>query len=398
MESSAAGRNAASQEGARVAGVRTYGLIGLLGGVCAVLAEQMDLWVMAAGFGALALLVAVGYGVSAHLRQDYGITSAVAALVTFTIGALCALGMLEIAAAIGVVTFGLLTMKPVLHSWIANLRREELIAAMQLLLISLVALPLLPDEGYGPWQALNPYKIWLIVVLIAAIGFAGYAAVRIFGARLGLLLTALAAGMASSTALALNYARLGRRQSDLASTLSAGVVIASSTMMPRLLVLVSAVNLALLPEVAVPLLVMTAAGVTGGVILWLRSRHDGTPGHGWLSNPLDLKSALQFGALLALIALATNAASEWAGDAGIYILSVISGIADTDAITLSLAELANDGITLQLAARGIVIAALTNTAAKLGLVIVIGGRSMAGPAIMGMAPMLATGTAALFLI
>lgn len=385
------------QEGARVAGVRTYGLIGLFGGISAVLAEQLGLWIMASGFGALALLIAVGYGVSAHMRHDYGITSAVAALITFAVGALCALGILDIAAAVGVVTFGLLTMKPVLHDWVARLRREELVAAMQLLLISLVALPLLPDKGYGPWNALNPYKIWLMVVLIAAIGFTGYAAVRIFGARLGLLLTALAAGLASSTALTLNYARLGRRQRDLASTLSAGIVIAAATMLPRLVVLVSAINLAILRDVAAPLLAMAAAGFIAGLALWLRSRRDGAPGHGWLSNPLDLKSAVQFGALLAAIALAANAAREWAGDAGIYLLSLVSGIADTDAITLSLAELARGGITAQLATQGIVIAAVTNTAVKLGMVVAIGGRGMAVPAIAGMAPMIAVGVAALFL-
>jgi uncharacterized membrane protein (DUF4010 family) len=194
------------EEGTRVAGVRTFALIGLLGGAAALVAQPLGALLPALGLVALAGLFATAHVIHARTRPDQlGITVPVAGLLTFVLGALAAAGETAVAAAGAVVTALLLSSKPILHHWLGTLRRRELSAGLQLLLLSVVVLPLLPDQGYGPWQTLNPYRIWWMVVLIAAMSFVGYFAVKEVGARRGAVFTGLFAGLASSTALTLHF-------------------------------------------------------------------------------------------------------------------------------------------------------------------------------------------------
>jgi MgtC family protein len=170
-----------AREGERVAGVRTYGLIGLLGGGMALVAERLGPLPLALAFVALAGMLTAAYAINVERDDDAGIASLVAGLLTFVFGALAALGQVAVAAASAVVMTLLLGFKPVLHRWVSALEGKELRAGLKLLLISAVLLPILPDRGYGPWQALNPYQIWCMVVLIAGISFAGYFAIKIAG-------------------------------------------------------------------------------------------------------------------------------------------------------------------------------------------------------------------------
>jgi uncharacterized membrane protein (DUF4010 family) len=373
-------------EGSRVAGIRTYGLIGLLGGIWALLAEELGEILLGFAFAAFVALMIV-----AHLRArtdtDQSVTGVVASLVTFALGALAVRGHEAVAPAAGVVTAVLLSMKPVLHSWLRRIEPAELYAGLKLLLISVVLLPVLPDRGFGPWAALNPYELWWMVVLIAGISFVGYLAMKIAGTQRGVMLTGLFGGMVSSTAVTLSFSRMGSTRTTLRRLLAAGILAAAGTMFPRMLVEIAVVNRNLLGSVALPLGVMTAASACAAAWLWRmeRSRHaaQGTE-EVMLRNPMELWPAVQFGLLLSVVILLAQLLRAWLGEAGIYLLAGISGIADVDAITLSLSRMAQTDLVPQVAARGIVLAATVNTLVKGVLALAIGGRAMGVPIFLGL--------------
>lgn len=361
-------------EGERVAGFRTYGLIGLVGGVCGLLAHALDAHsIIGFGFLGFVILLTVAYLASAH--RDVGITSLVAGLLTFALGALATLGHVVPAVASAVVTSLLLGYKPQLHQWLKTLEQHELRAILKLLLISVVVLPLLPNQGYGPWGALNPYEIWWMVVLIAGISFSGYFAMKLVGERQGILLTSLFAGLASSTALSLHFSRLAQARPDLTTDLAVGILIACGTMLPRMVIIASVINPALFPRLIGPAVVMAALIYGAVAIYWFhRPQERATSGAGALQNPLEFSVALRFGAFLAAIVVLTQALQEYLGDAGILLMATISGVADVDAINLTLSRLSNQDLTVRLAATGIIIASAVNSLVKGALAGAIGGR------------------------
>ncbi|WP_455374017.1 MgtC/SapB family protein [Limibacillus halophilus] len=365
-------------EGKRAAGIRTFGLVSLFGGLCVQLEAAAGGWVTAAGFFALAGLAWLAYRQKLQEANDISATTAVALLMAYALGALAGAGQLEAAGATAVVVTLLLGSKPELHGLLAKADRREVAAVLKLLLISVVLLPILPDQGYGPWQSLNPYKIWWMVVLIAGISFSGYVAIRIFGSEKGVLLTALLGGLVTSTATSMNLARLGAKRKTGHSLLAAGVLLASGTMFARMLLVSAVVE----PQVALrlaPAMIAALVGCYGVAYLaWRGSRNlkaDETllPG-----NPFEFWVAVQFGLLLAAILLMSQALQAWLGAAGLYLLGAVSGLADVDAITLSYSSMVGEGrASLSSAGLGMMIAAASNTFVKGGLVQFICGGEMA---------------------
>ncbi|MGE0081600.1 MAG: MgtC/SapB family protein [Thiohalomonadaceae bacterium] len=391
-------RSREASEGQRIAGIRTFPLISLYGALSAVLAEEYGASVLAFALAGLAALVVGAQLLRSAPQQDYGITTSVASFLTFTLGAATAAGHLTASVAVAVVTAFLLGLKLEIHTWVRHVEKHELLATIKLLLISFVLLPVLPDEGFGPWEVLNPYRIWWFVVLITGIGFIGYFAMKLAGERFGVMLTGLVGGLASSTAVALSFARLGRDHARAKAILAAGVVLASTTMFPRILVEVAVVNPALLSRVAPAVLAMTLAAILATGWLWRRGRGDAAAHRVVaLPNPFELVPALKFAAVLVLLMLASRAAVEWFGDKGVYGLALLSGAADVDAITLSLSQLARSGLEQDAAVRGIVFAAISNSIAKATLVTYIGGRPMGRAVAAAFAFVGATGLAALAL-
>ncbi len=360
-------------EGRRVAGIRTFALIGLLGGVWGLLSEELGQVLLAIAFATLAAVLVGAYAVSQRLDSDVGITGIVAGLLAFAFGAMCTLGHVSLAAAGAVVTTTLLGVKPVLHAWISKLEQKELYATLKLLLVSVVVLPLLPNEGFGPWQALNPYKIWWMVVLIAGISFVGYFAMKIIGERKGIMATGLFAGLASSTAVTVNFSRLARGERGLENVLAAGILVACATMFPRILVVSGIFNLPLGLSLAWPVAVMTVVNYGAAWMLWHRTDSHPSSERARVQNPFELKPALIFAGLLVAILLLSRALQSGFGDAGLYVLAAASGVADVDAITLSLANMAADDLTVGTAALAILIAAFVNSLVKSGLALGIGG-------------------------
>lgn len=381
-------------EAPSVAGIRTFALTGLLGGVATLLAETHPL-VLVAALVLLGGLLVVGYVFTTRATGDYGATTEIALALTFVLGAFAVSGYMLEAVAVSVVVAVILGFKTEIHATVGRLDRRELQASLQLLVIVLVVLPLLPDQAMGPWNSLNPRKLGLLMMLIASIGFVGYFAVRIIGPRAGLLLTALFGGLASSTALTVTFARLARARGARHALLGAGIALACGTMAPRLLFEVAVVNPALVP----PLLPgMIALAVVPLVAAFWVARHSSAKGkveNVGVDNPLEIRQALIITVLLAIIFMLSHGAEAVLGERGIYTLAVLSGIADVDAIGLALAQQAKGSLADDVAARGILLAALSNTAAKAAIAAVIGGRELAKWATSIMLVALAAGTVAL---
>lgn len=362
-----------AKEGERIAGLRTYGLTGLLGGGAGLLSHYLGTTAFGFVFLGFTITVTVAYAMQRNIREDASITSLITMLLTFVLGALATLDHVNLAASIAVVTAILLRYKDVLHGWLKKLEKKELHAVLQLLLISIVLLPILPDRGYGPWQALNPYEIWWMVVLISGISFSGYFAMKLAGPSKGVILTALAAGMASSTALTLHYARLSQTHENMKNLLAAGILLACGTMFPRIVLISSLINPALFSKLIVPMSIMTAVVLLASFVIWHKKTDQAPSELTHLINPLELKPALFFGGLLVLVILLGKVAVEYFGEAGIYILAMVSGIADVDPINLTLSRMSTADLSLNLAVLGIVIAASSNTLLKALLATFIGG-------------------------
>lgn len=364
------------REGGRMAGLRTFGVIGLLGGVCGLLSARFGGVVFGLTFLALALMLLAAHVVESRENSDHGVTSVAAALLVFALGGLSAAGDPGPAAAAAVVAALLLSYKTLLHEWLDRLQRIELHAFLKLLLISVVVLPLLPDRGYGPWQALNPYAIWWMVVLIASISSAGYFAVQIGGPRHGTLFTGVFGGLASSTAVTLQFARAGRREPDSEKLLATAILLACGTMFPRMFVVASVLNPALLQPLLLPALAMAIVVYLPALWFWRETRREAVAMASPLKNPFELGPALAFGALLALVMLLSEALRHLFGDVGLLALAAASGITDVDAMTLSLSRMSLKDVAVPVAVLGIVTAAAANTLAKAVMAAVIGGRAV----------------------
>ncbi len=376
--------------GERIAGIRTFALIGLLGGVAALLAMDVTEWAFPVLLVSVVAFALVAFHERlAHIR-NFSITGAISMVLTFCYGAIAVAIDPAIATAAAVVTALILDNKQEIHGLVDKLQEHELDAALKLLAISVVMLPLLPSQDLGPGGVLNPREIWWMVVLIASVSFVGYFAIRLAGTRKGILFTSLFAGLSSSTALTLHYARQSRRSPDINPQFACGILIACGTMFPRILIYCALISPALLPRLIWPVLVMTLLLYVPAFIIWRRyagrlnvSRPELT------QNPLDLKTALLFGLLLVGILLLGEFLQTWLGELGIYMLATTSGIADVDAITLSLTRMSQDSLAQQTAVVGIVIAAATNNLVKSGIAWAVGqkalGIKVAGPMLMSLA-------------
>lgn len=361
-------------EGARVAGIRTFALIGLLGGLVVMLGRVTTPIILPITFAAVAALLIAAHALQSRRDGDAGITTLVAAMLTFALGALAVAGHAEIAIAVAVIVSLILGAKPHLHGALTRVSETELRAVFKLLLISLVALPLIPNRGYGPGGVLNPYEIWWLVVLIAALSSAGYFAMRLAGPGRGLLVTGALGGLASSTALTLSFARMHKRSpAALDAPLSVGILLACAMMFPRIWIEAALVRPSLAPSLIPPLLVMAVVATAG--LLWRRPASASAPAEAveTLANPFEMRTALQFGVLLALVMLLSHHGRTLFGDHGVYMVAAIAALGDVDAITLALARAAGNDLDAVVAQRAIVLSAAINTLTKGAIAAVIGG-------------------------
>jgi uncharacterized membrane protein (DUF4010 family) len=381
-----------SQSGQRVAGVRTHALVGLFGGLVALLGSHVGQWLIGVGLLGIVALTLMAYRARSRDLADYSITGSIGLALTFCFGALALLDDPAIAATAAVITALILDNKREIHGLLQKLQEHELDAGLKLLLISVVMLPLLPNRAMGPGGAINPFEIWWMVVLIASISFLGYFAIRLGGTEKGIFFTSLFAGLTSSTALTLHYARLSRTSPVLAPMLAAGILLACGTMFPRILVYCVLINPALLAELWLPVLVMTL--LLYGPAAWIWYRHRGVDAVVQPSldmNPLDLKAAFFFGGLILVIMLLGEWLKALMGNAGILLLALASGVTDVDAITLSLSRMSLSGIDHGTAVLGIVLAASVNNLVKTAMALTLGDRALGRRVALAMAASLLGG-------
>lgn len=383
-------------EGGRVAGLRTFALTGLLGGLLGALLPRFGAWPLVAGLVSVALLLAVSYWQTASAQKNLSATGAIATLLTLVLGAFAASTSIALAFAAAVIAAVLLDLKPTLHGWLRLIQQSELTAALQLLVLSVVILPNLPNQGYGPYQALNPYELWWAVILIAGLSLSGHFAMRLTGPQRGILWTGLLGGLASSTATTLALARYARAQPDLSQTAAAGSLAACGVMFFRMALLIGVIQPALLRTMGLTLLACGSVLLLLGLRQWRRSDQS-QPGEApaLASNPFDLGTALGFGLFLALMAVLVPAAREWLDQRGLYALSTLSGLADVDAIVISLARQQGAG-ALPAATTMIAIglAALSNTVVKAGIAWSTGGAAMGRQVTIGFGLSLLAGAVA----
>ncbi|MBY0512005.1 MAG: MgtC/SapB family protein [Rhodospirillaceae bacterium] len=370
-------------EGGRFAGLRTFGLIGLFGGIVGTLAVDFDRRLAGYGLFVTGILIGLGYWLSAKESLRIGLTTAFAALLAFTFGVLAAQNHLVVAASGAVATAVLLGAKEVTHNWLQRIEPRELGAALQLLLISVVILPILPDQNYGPYGSLNPYRLWWAVVLISGLSFIGYVSMRIVGTKRGLVLTGIFGGLASSTATTLMLSRFARERTAFVNLASASITAACGIMLLRIIVLAGAVEPRLLPHLALPIGSMLLTAMVLGWWFWRRPKSNDISIQQTVSNPFEIGPAVGFGVLLSAILVLANALQDLVGTQGLYLLALASGLADVDAITVSVGKMAAAGtVSTSAAWRAIIIAAGANIAVKIVLIrITCGGllaRQMAG--------------------
>lgn len=364
--------------GASVGGIRTFPLIALLGAICGLLASDWGGSIVVAGFiGVTSIAVLANLGtIKDDDAEPAGQTTMVAALLTYALGAYLATGNYAAAVVVGGITAVLLHFKETMHRFAGGISERDIRAMMRFVVISLIILPVLPDETYGPYNVLNPREIWWMVVLIVGIGMAGYISYKLFGERGGVLLSAVLGGLISSTATTVAYARRVKDNPEAASLAAVTIVIASTIAVVRVIVEVAIVAPNILGVVAPPLTVLLVLMIAGSAVLLMFATAQGgqLPEQG---NPAELKSALIFGALYALVIFATGAAEDYVGSQGLYAIGFVSGFVDMDAITLSTAQLAGaKRIDANTAWQVILIASLANLAFKAGVAWVLGSGAL----------------------
>ena len=354
------------------AGIRTYPLIALFGAMAAYLGATISPWILLISLFLMGGIIVVAYfAVNEQVHKYVGATSEMAGFITFFLGVLVYYNEVVLATTLAVIMTIILYARSVLHNFARKMEKKELVDTLKFAVIAFVILPFLPDKSYGPFGFFNPHQVWLFVVFISAISFAGYLTLKWLGEK-GVTLAGLLGGVASSTATTLIFSERSKKEKKIFQSLALGVILANLAMFGRVLVLAFAVNTSifweLLPSAAI-LIVLT--GIFS-YFLWKRAKKVKARVH--LSSPLRLGPALKFGAFFAVIIALTKIASVYFSARGIYLVSFFSGFADVDAITLSLAQLAKGTITSKVAENGILIGMLTNILAKGGIAYWLGGK------------------------
>ncbi len=381
-------------------GLRTFILFALLGALGGWLTVLLDFpWILVAVVLAALVAVVASYILEARLQPDaLGLTTELAAVAVCLLGAVVMLGHREIAVALAITIAAVLAYKEPLHGMVSRLGREDVYAGVRLLAATFIVLPLLPDRPVDPWGALNPYKLWLLVLLISGLSLVGYVATRLLGPNRGIPLTGLTGGLVSSTATTLSFARQSREEGNAQSApaLASGIFISWSVMFLRVLVTVLIVNRALLPRLAVPFVAMAAVAAVFAWAMYRRSSATTESGGVPLSNPFSLTAAAKFAALFAAVLLVVALVQEYFPEQGVYYVAALAGTTDVDAITLSMADFARQG-NVAVAVNAIVIATLTNTAVKALMVVGLGAGGLRVPVLAGAIAIAAAGMIALSL-
>ena len=393
-------RQLAEQESG-ILGLRTFIIIALVGAIAGWLAGALEMpWLFVGTLFTVAAFLLAGYVLAARTSpHSLGLTTESAAIAVCLLGAMTTLGQRTLAVALAIVIAAVLAYKQPLHGIVGRIGWDDLFAGLRLLIATFIVLPLLPDRTVDPWEALNPYSLWLLVLLISGLSLVGYVGTRWLGASKGTALAGLTGGLVSSTAVTLSFARQSREEREQAAclALAGGMLLAWCIMFGRVIAEVAVVNRALVPSVLVPFAVMALATAVSS---WLFLRRGlaapaaATAREVPLKNPFSLTSASKFAAFFAAVLVVVKLVQQHASGGGMLTVAALAGLTDVDAITLSMADYAKTG-DVSIAVRAIVIAALVNTLVKCGMAVTLGGPALRRPVALATAAVVLSGLGAI---
>ncbi|MCP4129509.1 MAG: MgtC/SapB family protein [bacterium] len=394
-------------------GVRTYSLISLLGCMASFLDKKYYSGILLAAFCGIILLICISYFVSFYKLNERGITTEISLIICFVIGAMVQKELYMPATFITIFVVVILFLKEYMNKLNQKVESEDIRAVIKFTIITFIILPLF-DPNYAlfikdiPFAAafesiheviiIKPYTVWLMVVLISGISFTGYIAIKILGSRKGIGLTGFLGGLVSSTATTLTFAKRSIRENALSLSFALAVLLACSTMFPRILVEVMIVNSALLPSLSITMGLMALTGFTVCLFIWKKTGNEQSE-EVPLSNPFNIAPAVKFGLLYAVVVFLTRFVGTLAGDSGLYVVSILSGLTDVDAITLTMSEIAKDDPSkLPQATIAITLAAFSNTVLKAGMAFSLGSPKLKKITAIGFASIIGAGIAGLVIL
>lgn len=361
------------------AGLRTFALVALMGTLAAMLSSKIGSpWLLVTGFCIVGVMIIAAYLTSPTEENDPGTTTVAALLLCYALGALIWYKQTTLAVMLAIITTTLLYFKPELRGITKRLTRRDLVSILQFLVLTFVILPILPNQNYGPYDTFNPHQIWMMVVLISGLSLAGYVALHWTSQRYGAPLLGLLGGLVSSTATTLVYARHGKISEVMARVSAVVILLSSQVVLMRLAVLSAVVS----PNLLAKLLPVMGLGLLFGLIItlfdWRKLHTSSNLPMPKTSNPTEILTALSFGLLYAVVLFFSAWISDIAGSGGLYVVALISGLTDVDAITLSSLRLFDlNKLSDDQAVIAISLAFLSNMIFKFGLVVFIGGTTLA---------------------
>ncbi len=393
-----------ASDGSEIRGLRSFILIAEAGAISAYLSLQTAMhWIFPVALIAMVLVLLAGYWLAKRPAEGaYGLTTEIASVVVFLLGGMALTGHSAMAVALAIVTSVILAYKDPLHGLVANIGTDDLYAILKLLVATFIVLPMLPDRTVDPLGALNPHKLWLLVIFISSISLVGYVAIRWVGQQRGAALTGLAGGLVSSTAVTLSFAKSSREAGEKHGIggIFCGILLAWAVMFVRVLIEVAVVHQPLVREIVYPFSAMTIAAVALAALAFRRNSSKGPSpdrtGEVPLKNPFSLTSAIKFAAFFALVLVVVKLAQRYLPGTGMYGVAALAGTTDVDAITLSMAGFARDGGDSTIATIAITIAALVNTSIKAGIVATLGSAALRTRVLLGTVVILVAGGLALF--
>jgi uncharacterized membrane protein (DUF4010 family) len=386
--------------GSQLGGIRTYPIFSLIGAVATLLGPA-SMWLPLVALGGVIVLVAISYAGEIKRDADHGMTTEASVIAVYLLGAMAtSRGVVEpmsdrliLVAGLGVALTFLLSSKELFHAIAGRVSRADYYATIKFLIVAVIVLPMLPDRDFGPLGAVNARTLGLLVVTISGLSFLGYVAMKLLGAKRGLLLGAALGGLVSSTAVTLSFANRTKAEPKLAPVAAGAIAVAWTIMLGRVAVLVGILYPPLLRTLAIPLGAMIAGALVGLLVTFRRA--SGEHANLDLKNPFELGSAIKVTLVFAFVLFLMKAAQHYAGAQGIYLASALGGTTDVDAVTLSSARLAKDGLEPFVATLGIVIAIAVNTLVKTGLAIGVGGWGLGKRVVLVGALVIVAGGAAL---
>ena len=358
----------------------------LCGALASFLAELMNsVAPFITGFVVVGLLLVASHVAHGFVnKEEDGLTTSFALIVVYFLGALCWYNRLLESCILMIVIVWLLTLKRQLHEFASRISTEDIIATVKFAVISLMILPFLPNQAYGPagLEVLNPHTIWLFVVFISGIGFVGYILIKLVGPGKGIWLTGLLGGLASSTALTLNLAGRSRENEDYAGNFTLGIVLSWAVMYVRLYLICVVLVPELAKPLALPLLLPAVPALLYALYLKIRENMDHKAKTSTFNNPFNLLPAIKFGIVFTAVMFVANAARVYLGSGALLACSFLGGAAEMDAVAFSLLDMSmKAGLPIRELVLSLLFASLANTLTKGGLVCVLGAKSMRRPII-----------------